>query len=288
MWKTWTAQLRGIARVRYFSTSNVAGAGETTLPKRIVPKLPTFYSANPVHENNINKLESLLRKYIKLPTTQSLLNSVSTGSSPTQITKDVRPPWLSFEDYKNIGGGSRLKPTQYAQLVYLLNKIHNIDPQLTNEEIKTELAVFYKVKNLNQEIKRQPSLDEFGRSVAIGRRKTSSAKVYVVRGTGEILVNGRPLNNYFVSLKDRQSIMYPLQVIEATAKYNVFATTSGGGPTGQAEAIMLAIGKALIAFNPLLKSRLHKAGVLTRDTRRVERKKPGKLKARKMPAWVKR
>ena len=181
-----------------------------------------------------------------------------------------------------------MKPTQYAELLQRLNKLHSIDSQLTNEEIRSELSHFYRKSSTQAGTTRVPTLDEFGRSVGIGRRKAASAKVYVVRGTGEILVNNRPLNDYFVKLKDRESIMYPLQVIQSVGKYNVFAMTSGGGPTGQAEAIMLAIGKALVAFNPLLKSRLHKAGVLTTDIRRVERKKPGRVKARKMPTWVKR
>ena len=96
---------------------------ESDLPGRIVPKLPTFYSANPNHEDRINRLERLLRKYIKLP---------SQNSTEVQQTK---APWISFDEYALIGGGTRLKPTQYTQLLYMLNKLHNIDSQLTNDEI---------------------------------------------------------------------------------------------------------------------------------------------------------
>ncbi|CAI4059980.1 hypothetical protein SUVZ_04G3570 [Saccharomyces uvarum] len=249
---------------------------ESDLPKRIVPKLPTFYSANPNHEDRINRLERLLRKFVKLP---------SQNNNEVQQTK---APWISFDEYALIGGGTRLKPTQYTQLLYMLNKLHNVDPQLTNEEITSELSQYYKKSSILSNQIKVKTLDEFGRSIAIGKRKSSTSKVYVVRGTGEILVNSRQLNDYFLKMKDRESIMYPLQVIESVGKYNIFATTSGGGPTGQAESIMHAIAKALVVFNPLLKSRLHKAGVLTRDYRHVERKKPGKRKARKMPTWVKR
>ena len=269
---------------------------EDSIATRIVPKLPTFYSANPIHENYIDRLDSLIRKYIKLPSQSQLANqNPQLSSSPhakfqqlSSSQSNLRPLWLSFQDYLSLCGGSRLRPTQYAELLLRLNKLHSIDSQLTNEEIKSELSHFYRKSSTQAGTTRLPTLDEFGRSVGIGRRKSASAKVYVVRGTGEILVNNRPLNDYFVKLKDRESIMYPLQVIQSVGKYNVFAMTSGGGPTGQAEAIMLAIGKALVAFNPLLKSRLHKAGVLTTDIRRVERKKPGRVKARKMPTWVKR
>ncbi|SCU88913.1 LAFA_0E15236g1_1 [Lachancea sp. 'fantastica'] len=241
---------------------------------RIIPKLTTFYSANPHHEDRIDRLEALLRKYVKLPT--------------VQMAPSERPSWLSFSEYALIGGGTRLKPTQYQQLLTLLNRLQAIEPELTNDEITFELSQYFKKTKLQASQVSVKTLDEFGRSIAVGRRKTSTAKVQIVRGSGEVLVNGRQLNDYFVKMKDRESVAYPLKVVDSLGKYNVFVTTSGGGVTGQAEATMHAIAKALLVFNPLLKPRLHKAGVLTRDYRQVERKKPGKKKARKMPTWVKR
>lgn len=245
-------------------------------PMRTIPKLPTFYSANPHHEHRIDRLESLLRKYIKLP-----LQS----ASQQQLE---RPVWITLDDYALVGGGTRLKPIQYQQLLSLLNKLHAIDPQLTNDEIKQELSQYYRKSNMSTTNTKLKTLDEFGRSIAIGRRKASVSKVQMVRGSGEIIVNGRSLNDYFIKLKDRESVAYPLQVVDSVGKYNIFVTTSGGGPTGQAEATMHAIAKALLVFNPLLKPRLRKAGTLTRDYRHVERKKPGHKKSRKMPTWVKR
>ncbi|EDO19278.1 hypothetical protein Kpol_1036p20 [Vanderwaltozyma polyspora DSM 70294] len=243
---------------------------------RIVPKLTTFYSANPHHEDCMNQLEALHRKYIKYPT----LSQSQEGLE--------KPSWISFDDYSLFGGGTRLRPIQYQNLVTALNRLYSIDPQLSNDEIKNELSKYQKKVNLNASLSDLKSLDEFGRAVAVGKRKSSSSKVYLVRGDGDIIVNGRPFNDYFVKLKDRLSIMYPLQVIDSVGSYNMFVTTSGGGSTGQAEATMHAIAKALLIFNPLLKPRLRKAGLMTRDYRHVERKKPGKKKARKMPAWVKR
>lgn len=259
---------------------------------RIIPKLQTFYSANPMHDNNINKLEELLRKNIKLPSQHALLKSHGSGESAAApqpgSNASSRPLWMSFRDYTVVGGGSRLKPTQYTELVFLLNKLHNIDPQLMNDEIKAELARYYRPAAAQSGSTKIPQLDEFGRSVGIGRRKAATAKAYVVRGDGQVLVNDRQLNSYFVKIKDREAVMHPLQVLNSVGKYNLFITTSGGGPTGQADAAGLAVGKALVAFNPLLKTRLHNAGCLTTDYRHVERKKPGKLKARKSPTWVKR
>ncbi|CDF87622.1 BN860_10638g1_1 [Zygosaccharomyces bailii CLIB 213] len=275
---------------RYFSVTACSLAGRVSgnnnnngttdrssqFPVRTVPKLATFYSANPHHEYRIDRLEALLRKYVKLP-----LQS----ASEQQLQ---RPAWITFDDYALVGGGTRLKPIQYQQLFSLLNKLHAVDPQLTNDEIKAELAKYHKKSKMHSSQGRLKVLDEFGRSIAVGRRKSSVAKVQVVKGTGEIIVNGRPLNSYFVNLKDRESVAYPLQVIDCLGDFNVFVTTSGGGPTGQAEATMHALAKALVVFNPLLKPRLRKAGTLTRDYRHVERKKPGHKKARKMPTWVKR
>ncbi|AET40091.1 mitochondrial 37S ribosomal protein uS9m Ecym_5332 [Eremothecium cymbalariae DBVPG len=199
-----------------------------------------------------------------------------------------KPNWISFNEYALIGGGTRLKPSQYKHLISTLNRLSSIDPQLLNEDVLSTVSQYYKKTKLKPSIESVRQLDEHGRACAVGRRKTSTAKVWVVRGSGDVLVNSRPLNDYFVKIKDRRAIMYPLRVIDAVGKYNVFATAEGGGVTGQADAIMHALAKALVLFNPLLKTRLHRAGVLTRDYRHVERKKPGKKKARKMPTWVKR
>lgn len=239
---------------------------------RILPKLSTFYAANPHHEAHIDSLEALMRKYIKYPTVQV----------------NERPAWLSMQEYALIGGGSRLKSTQYKQLIFLLNRLNSIDPQLNTDELSNTLLKYHKKTKLQPQQNSLKELDEFGRSVAVGRRKTATAKVYVVRGDGQVLVNNRQMNDYFVKMNERESIMYPFKVIDSIGKYNVFALVSGGGVNAQADALMHAIGKALVAFNPLLKTRLHRSGVLSRDYRHVERKKPGRRKARKMPTWVKR
>ena len=112
--------------------------------------------------------------------------------------------------------------------------------------------------------------------------------VILVEGTGEVIVNGKSLSQAFGRIHDRESAVWALKATSRLDKYNVFAVVQGGGTTGQAEAITLAVAKALLAHEPALKPALRRAGVVSRDPRRVERKKPGKLKARKMPAWVKR
>lgn len=136
--------------------------------------------------------------------------------------------------------------------------------------------------------KRPNIIDADGRAYGVGRRKSSSAKVYLVQGEGEVLVNGKSINSAFGRIHDRESALWALKATGRMDKYNVWALVSGGGSTGQAEAITLGAAKALMVFEPALKPALRRAGCVTRDPRRVERKKPGHVKARKMPAWVKR
>lgn len=239
--------------------------------KRIVPQHATFYSPNADHENNLNELKALDRKYTNLPR-----------------VNNVQGKWLSMQQYEPMAGDERLKSSQHKQLLKLLNRLNTIDPQLRPTEVQNLLTKYSRSTSMNDSAVAIKSLDEFGRSRTVGGRKSSSATVYLVKGTGEFLVNGKPLNQHFAELKDRQDILYPFKVVEAESEYNVFALVNGGGPTGQAGAIVNAIGKGLIIHNPLLKNRLYKAGCMTRDHRRVERKKPGKVKARKSPTWVKR
>lgn len=261
---------------QFIRRSNEFYDDEVDSDTKIIPTLPTFYSSNPPHEYRIARLEALYTKYKRIPTNKK------------NIAQMNRTNWLSFDQYTLIGGNTRLRPVQYQQLIRILNKLQSIDPELTNNEIREELKTYHAKKELQFQINKLKELDEFGRAIAIGRRKAARAKIYLVRGQGDILVNGRGLNDYFVKMKDRRSILYPLEVVKSEGKYNIFALTSGGGPTGQAEAIMHGIAKALLIFNPLLKPRLKKAGLITRDNRHVERKKPGRKKARKMPTWVKR
>jgi small subunit ribosomal protein S9 len=101
-------------------------------------------------------------------------------------------------------------------------------------------------------------IDEYGRSVAIGRRKESAAKVYLVEGAGEVLVNGRNIVQVFPRLHDRESALWALKATERMDKYNVFAMVAGGGVTGQAESITLAVAKALLVHEPALKPALRR------------------------------
>jgi small subunit ribosomal protein S9 len=123
----------------------------------------------------------------------------------------------------------------------------------------------------------------------IGRRKESSARVRLMNGSGQFIVNDKPIEAYFTRLGDQESILGPLQSagFERTS-YDVTVKVNGGGVTGQTEAVRLGLARALVKINSDLTSVLRKAGFLTRDPRIKERKKPGLKRARKAPTYTKR
>ncbi len=121
-----------------------------------------------------------------------------------------------------------------------------------------------------------------------GRRKTSAARVFISNGSGNITVNDRPLDEYFGRETARMVVRQPLELTETLDKVDAKVTVIGGGGTGQAGAIRHGIARALLEFDESLRGDLHKAGFLTRDARKVERKKVGLHKARKRPQYSKR
>jgi small subunit ribosomal protein S9 len=123
---------------------------------------------------------------------------------------------------------------------------------------------------------------------ATGRRKTSSARIYLSSGKGNIKVNDRDLDVYFGRKVAQMLVMQPLEMTELTEKVDLDIKVKGGGSFGQAGAIRHGISRALISYDEELRPQLKKAGLLTRDPRRVERKKPGLVKARKSKQFSKR
>ena len=121
-----------------------------------------------------------------------------------------------------------------------------------------------------------------------GRRKSSTARVFLTQGTGEITVNRRSLDQYFGRETARMVVRQPLDVADLSSKVNIRATVIGGGSSGQAGAIRHGITRALLQYDEMLRGPLRKAGFVTRDSREVERKKVGLRKARKRPQYSKR
>ena len=123
---------------------------------------------------------------------------------------------------------------------------------------------------------------------ATGRRKTSTARVYLSKGKGKIIVNNKPLNEYFGREVAQMLVLQPLNLVELLEKIDIKAMVNGGGSFGQAGAIRHGISRALVEYDSELRSQLKKAGYLTRDPRKVERKKFGLKKARKSSQYSKR
>ena len=123
---------------------------------------------------------------------------------------------------------------------------------------------------------------------ATGRRKNAIASIFVKDGSGKIIVNEKDIKVYFATPTLQYVVNQPLEIVESTGKFNITANVNGGGISGQAEALKLAIARALCKINPEFRPALKAKGVLTRDPRMVERKKPGQKKARKRFQFSKR
>ena len=121
-----------------------------------------------------------------------------------------------------------------------------------------------------------------------GRRKTSAARVFLKPGKGRILINDRPLDEYFGRVTSRMIVRQPLEVVNQLDSLDVSVTVNGGGTTGQAGAIRHGLARALIEYDIVNRAPLRKAGLVTRDARAVERKKVGLHKARRGPQYSKR
>ena len=134
----------------------------------------------------------------------------------------------------------------------------------------------------------EPKRDALGRSYATGKRKDAIARVWIKPGKGKITVNGRELEVYFARATLRMIIDQPFQVSERSGQFDVVCTVTGGGLSGQAGAVRHGISKALTYYEPELRPSLKTAGLLTRDSRTVERKKYGKHGARRGMQWAKR
>ncbi|MDC1055735.1 30S ribosomal protein S9 [bacterium] len=137
-------------------------------------------------------------------------------------------------------------------------------------------------------IEREPKIDKLGRSYSTGRRKESTARVWVKRGTGKITINGKDMPLYFARPVLQMQLNFVFDVTERKDQFDVIATVKGGGLSGQAGAVRHGMSRALSLFEPDLRKPLKVAGMLTRDSRVVERKKYGRAKARKSFQFSKR
>ncbi|KAK0752081.1 ribosomal protein S5 domain 2-type protein [Schizothecium vesticola] len=240
---------------------------------RALPASPSCFSKTPFFNDLVLRFERLLRSYGNLPTLP-----------PSEVE---RVAWKTSKDYK-MWTGEIVKASEFGRCVMIMKRLHQIHPDLKPMVVVKAIEPFKREVQAFANVPTPITIDRFGRALGVGRRKSSVARAWVVEGTGEVQINGKVLSDYFGRMHDRSSAVWALHATARLDKYNVWALVDGGGTTGQAEALTLAIAKGLVAHEPALKTPLRKAGCITRDPRRVERKKTGHVKARKMPAWVKR
>jgi len=155
-------------------------------------------------------------------------------------------------------------------------------------DLKTMVAGTPAAAVMEAAIKREPKRDPHGRSYATGSRKNAVARVWVKPGKGSITVNDKPASQYFARPVLRMIITQPFLVADRYQAFDVVCTVVGGGLSGQAGAVRHGISRALVNYEPDLRGILKKAGFLTRDSRSVERKKYGKMKARRSFQFSKR
>lgn len=210
---------------------------------RPLPVSPSYFSRQPQFNDSYLELQRLYHKYSKLPT------------APADQREKVA--FRSIRDYK-LHVGEDVKAKEYSRCISLVKALHKIHPDLQSTAVKAAVNKFKRAVNPYIQAAKPIYIDKFGRSLGVGRRKTSVARAWIVEGTGEVLINGKNLADAFGRIHDRESAVWPLQATQRMDKYNVWALVEGGGTTGQAEALTLAIAKALILHEPALKPALRR------------------------------
>ncbi len=255
-------QLHRMASVRPFSAATIRPASIVAAPEinlsdsdlpppnpqnaRLVPASPSYFTGQPAFTDSFLKLRFFLRKYQKLPT-------VPPGQAP-------RVAWRNVFQFRLVVG-EPVRAAKYHKVKQVLHRLNQIHPAMFPEDLKEVLEI-YKRNIQPSDIVRQPKIvDSQGRASGVGRRKSSTAKVFLVQGNGEVLVNGKSINSVFGRIHDRESALWALKITHRLDKYNVWAFVKGGGTTGQAEAMTLGTAKALMVHEPALKPALRRGKI---------------------------
>lgn len=210
---------------------------------RPLPVSPSYFSREPRFNDAYIRLSALVQRYQHLPL-----------APPELVPRQI---WRNLKGYRQTTG-EPVKAMPFSQVLSMVKRLHQIHPGLMPSEVKEALQEFKRDIDPYKNMAKVVPLDRYGRALGVGRRKTSSARAWVVEGTGEMLVNGKPLNEAFGRVHDRESAIWALRSTARTDKYNVWALVEGGGVTGQAEALTLAIAKAVLVHEPALKPILRK------------------------------
>lgn len=224
------------------TTVNVGKAGQRAF--RVIPFSPSYFTGRPQYTDDLLHLQKLLRKYQAVP-----------AYKPSEAP---RRSWSDLEQYRQTVEGEPVPSTKYARMVNIVRRLNCIHRSMMSEEVEMAIQRFSKIIDPAANRPKPVLIDEYGRAKATGRRKSSSAVVWLVEGDGQVLVNGKTLVDAFTRPHDRESAIWPLKTTDRLDKYNVWALVTGGGTTGQAEAITMGLGRTLLAHEPLLKTLLRR------------------------------
>ena len=210
---------------------------------RAVPSVASYFSRTPQLNELYIRISQLLAEYHHLPT-------ITPAEAP--VTS-----WMRLDDMRS-KLGEPIKASHYAKVIRVAKRLNLIEPTLLPEQVRLAVEHFKRDINPFSNVPKAGVVDRLGRALGVGKRKESTARAWVIEGTGEVLVNGKSLSQAFGRVHDRESAIWALQATERLDKYNVWALVEGGGTTGQAEALTLAVAKALIVHEPALKTALKK------------------------------
>lgn len=223
--------------------SDLESEGLVSTYARPMPVSPSYFSRLPQFNDSFVHVQELARRYARLPT--------------LHYSQVERVAWKTKDQYR-LSVGEHVKARDYAACIALVKRLNQIHPDLMPEEVKEGTRSFRRDINIFLNRPKVTPIDKFGRSHGVGKRKSSIARAWLVEGTGEVLINGKPMNEAFGRIHDRESALWGLKSTERLDKYNVWALVAGGGSTGQAEALAMAISKALVVHEPPLKTPLRR------------------------------
>ena len=210
---------------------------------RLIPYSPSYFTAQPHFIDDLLVTQHLATKHAALPIVKS-------ADAP-------RIAWVNLMEYRDIVG-ERVKASRYKKIIKLLQRLNQIHHTVMPAEVKKAIAQYTRNINPFKNVVKRGIVDEGGRAIGNGRRKASTARAWLIEGNGEVMVNGKTLAEAFGRIHDRESVIWGLKATDRLDKYNVWALAEGGGTTGQAEALTLAVAKALIAHEPALKPALRR------------------------------
>ncbi|KAG0175653.1 37S ribosomal protein S9, mitochondrial [Apophysomyces sp. BC1034] len=281
--------IANVCGVRTLNTQQYTQPKDDLLALREKPESLSYFTGNYKYNDFLIELDALHKQYANWKGAEEKTPIVADSDDLVNAERVPEPTVYSWKLRDKMSQTLQipLKTSQWRKITLHLNALASL-PKPLPEPVVRVLQKYERFDATQQTSVKSKTLDELGRAYAVGRRKESIARCWVVEGEGKILVNGVELSSYFQRPSDCDQVTLPLTATENLENYNVWAVVNGGGSSGQSQAVKLGVGKALLIHNSELKPILRQAGCVTRDPRVVERKKEGQRKARAKYTWVKR